>query len=72
MFRRLVHLSATVADRADYVVILARLAILGRHGGSPPETATDRAVREQGERLREGFPQVDLDDPYHHVRCGRV
>jgi hypothetical protein len=32
----------------------------------PPESTTDRAIREQGERLREAFPQVDFDDPARH------
>jgi hypothetical protein len=28
-----------------------------------PESETDRAIREEGERLRKAFPQVDFDDP---------
>ena len=36
--------------------------------GPPPETETDRAIREQGERLREAFPAVDFDDPNRHAR----
>jgi hypothetical protein len=70
MFRRPTLLCATVRDRADYAVTLARLSILDRFAGPPPETPPDRAIREQGERLREAFPRVDFDDPGRHVRRG--
>jgi DNA-directed RNA polymerase subunit N (RpoN/RPB10) len=36
----------------------------------PAETPTDRAIREQAERLREAFPHVDFDDPGNH--CARA
>ena len=29
----------------------------------PPETPIDRAIREEGERLRRAFPTVNWDDP---------
>jgi hypothetical protein len=45
-------------DRADYLLTLARLTVLDRL--SPmPETAVDRAIREEGERLRKAFPIFD-------------
>jgi hypothetical protein len=28
-----------------------------------PETPEDRAVREEGERIRRAFPSIDLDHP---------
>jgi hypothetical protein len=28
-----------------------------------PETPVDRAIREEGERLRRAFPTVDFDNP---------
>jgi hypothetical protein len=31
--------------------------------GSLSETPTDRAIREQGERLQKAFPAVDFDNP---------
>jgi hypothetical protein len=36
--------------------------------GPPQETEIDRAIREQGERLRAAFPRVDFDDPDRHAR----
>ena len=63
MFRRFVHLCASAFDRADYLITLARLSVLDWLAGSPPEIPTDRAIREQGERLRREFPTVDFDDP---------
>jgi hypothetical protein len=29
----------------------------------PPETPVDRAIREEGERLRRAFPAIDFDHP---------
>jgi hypothetical protein len=49
-------------------VTLARLSILDRLAGPTPETPTDTAIREQGERLRKAFSNVDFDDPNRHVR----
>ncbi len=48
-------------DRADYLLTLARLTVLDWLAGPPPETQTDRAIREEGERLRKAFPQIDFD-----------
>ncbi len=60
MIRRL---CAELLDRADYMLTLARLTVLDRLAGSPPETPTDRAIREEGERLRKAFPEIDFDRP---------
>ncbi len=60
MFRRL---SAGLIDQADYLLALARLTVLDWLAGPRPETPTDRAIREEGERLRAAFPQIDFDDP---------
>jgi hypothetical protein len=65
MFRRF---CAELLDRADYLLTRARLRLLDWATGPAPETPTDRAIREQGERLRSVFPQVDFDDPSRHVR----
>jgi hypothetical protein len=42
---------------------LARLTLLDWLAGAPPETPTDRAIREKGERIRKAFPQIDFDHP---------
>ena len=68
MIRRSPIILAKVSDRADCVITLARLSILDRLAGPPLETPTDTAIREQGERSRKAFPQVDFDDPCRHVR----
>ncbi len=47
-----------ILDRADYVLTLARLTFLDWLAPMP-ETATDRAIREEGERLRKAFPWLD-------------
>jgi len=60
MLRRLVYI---VLDRADYLLTLARLTILDWVTGPPPETSIDRAIREEGERLRKAFPEIDFDHP---------
>jgi hypothetical protein len=61
-------LTARALNRAGYLITLARLTILGWLVGPFPEVPTDTAVREQDERLREAFPQVEFDDPRRHVR----
>jgi hypothetical protein len=48
-----------VWDRVDYLLTLARLTVLDWLAGPPPETPTDRAIREQGERIRKAFPFLD-------------
>jgi hypothetical protein len=48
MFRRL---CAKALGRVGYLWTLARLSILDRFAGPPPETPTDHAIREQGVRL---------------------
>jgi hypothetical protein len=52
-----------IAGLADYTLTVARLWLLDRVAGPDPETPTDRAIREEGERLRRAFPQIDFDDP---------
>ncbi len=56
MLRRL---CAQLADRADYVLTLARLTVFDWLAGPPPETPTDKAIRERGERLRAAFSWFD-------------
>ena len=60
MFRRLTY--ATL-DRAGCLMTLALLRLYDWHAGPVPETAADRVVREEGERLRKAFPKIDFDDP---------
>jgi hypothetical protein len=49
---------AELLDRADYLLTLARLTVLDWL--SPmPETAVDRAIREEGIRLHKAFPWLD-------------
>jgi hypothetical protein len=64
----MINLSARALDRADYLITGTRLGVLDRLAGLPPETPTDRAIREHGERLRQAFPQVDFDDPARRER----
>jgi len=60
MFRRLIY---TALDRAGCLIIVAQLRVLDWLTGPLPETTTDRAIREQGERLRKAFPKTDFDGP---------
>ncbi len=59
MLRRL---CAELLDRIDYVLTLARVTVLDWLAPMP-ETPTDRAIREEGERLRKAFPEIDFDHP---------
>jgi hypothetical protein len=68
MIDRIGDIVAKALDRADYLITQARLGILDWLAGPLPETPTDTAIREQGERLRKAFPQLDFDDPSRHVR----
>jgi hypothetical protein len=52
-----------ILDWFDHAWTLARLTVLDWLAGPPPETSTDRAIREEGERLREAFPENDFDHP---------
>ena len=56
-------LPCSLLDRADYLLTLVRLTVLDWLAGPPPETPTDCAIREEGERLRKAFPQIDFDHP---------
>jgi hypothetical protein len=69
MFRRL---WAELLDHADYLLTLMRLTVLDWFAGPPPETATDRAIREEGERLRKAFPQIDFDHPNPRRRAAEA
>ncbi len=53
MLRRL---CAELLDRAEYLLTLTRLTVLD-WVAPLPETPTDRAVREEGERIRKAFPE---------------
>jgi hypothetical protein len=57
------RLFSRIPGIVDYRFTSARLWLLDRWLGPLPETPTDRAIREEGERLRKAFPQIDLDDP---------
>jgi hypothetical protein len=46
---------AELLDRAHYLLTLARLTVLDWLTGPPLETPTDRAIRDEGERLRSRF-----------------
>lgn len=63
MVHELIRLCAEMFDRIDYLVTLTHLRFLDRLLGPLPETPTDQAIREEGERLRQAFPHADLDDP---------
>ncbi len=60
MFRRLVF---AALDNAAHLLMLARLPLDGWIAGPPPETPSDRAIREESERLRKAFLKADFDDP---------
>lgn len=60
MLRRL---CADLLDRADYLLTLARLTVLDWVAELPPETPTDRAIREESELISAPFPQIDVDHP---------
>jgi hypothetical protein len=56
------RLCAKLLDRTDYLLTLARLTVLDWLAPLP-ETPTDRAIREEGERIRKAFPDIDFDHP---------
>jgi hypothetical protein len=56
------RLCAELLDRADYLLTLARLTVLDWLAPKT-ETAVDRAIREEGERIRKAFPHIDFDHP---------
>jgi len=53
---------SAVVDRADYLLRRARLSVLDWLLPLP-ETPIDRAIREEGERLRRAFPWLDERRP---------
>jgi hypothetical protein len=46
----------SISSRRDGLGLLDRVS-------PPPETLVDRAIREEGERLRRAFPTVNFDNP---------
>jgi len=55
-------------DRLLDFAIATWLGLLDRVWVSPlPKTPVDRAIREEGERLRKAFPTIDFDDPGRKV-----
>jgi hypothetical protein len=55
---RVMRLLWTIVDGADYCLTVARLSVLDWLF-PPQETPLDRAIREEGERLRRAFPWLD-------------
>jgi hypothetical protein len=47
-----------IADRWSFEVASIRLWLFPL-----PETPEDRAIREEGERVRRAFPRIDFDHP---------
>jgi hypothetical protein len=43
--------------------LFAKLWLIELLCGPPPETPVDRAIREEGERLRRAFPDFNFDHP---------
>jgi hypothetical protein len=57
---------SAAVDRADHLLTVPRLWILDRF--LPLEEApVDRAIREEGERLRKAFRAIDFDNPGPHA-----
>jgi hypothetical protein len=57
------HQRNRLSGPVDRAITRCRLWLFDRFFGPAPETPTDRAIREEGERLRKAFPYVDFDDP---------
>ena len=62
------YVASLCARFADYPLVLevrhaswAEPGVLDWLAGPIPETPTDRAIREQGERLSKAFPEIDFD-----------
>jgi hypothetical protein len=53
-----IRLLWTIVDWVDYCVTVGRLSVLDWLR-PPQETPLDRAIREEGERLRRAFPWLD-------------
>lgn len=51
--------AAKLLDRVDCLLTLARLTVIDRLTGPPPESPTGRPIRERSERLRRAFPWFD-------------
>jgi hypothetical protein len=56
--KRLASRFWAVLDYAEYLLTFARLRVLDRLAPMP-ETPVDRAIRDEGERLRRAFPWLD-------------
>jgi hypothetical protein len=52
-----------VTGAVGSAVTTAQLWGLDRIAGPAPESPIDHKVREEGERLRRAFPDIDFDDP---------
>src|ERR1051325_410652 len=52
-----------LTEAADHWFTGWRLGLLDRFLGPMPETPEDRAIQEEGERLRRAFPQINFDNP---------
>jgi hypothetical protein len=52
-----------IADWLRGLPLRAGLRVLDTIAGPAPEMPVDRAIREEGERLRRAFPTIDFDDP---------
>jgi len=50
-------LAHELLDAGAHLLMLARLRLDDWMAGPPPETPTDQAIREEGERLRNGSPK---------------
>ena len=63
----MLQLLARLREKADnypgYVLMLTCLWLLYKFAGPLPETATDRAVRDEKECLCAAFPKIDFRDP---------
>jgi hypothetical protein len=58
MIERLRHLGHAILDWCSFQMGTVSICLR-----PPRETAVDRAIREEGERLRKAFPTIDFDNP---------
>ena len=62
MLARLFSVFCRALDRANYLFMLTRLAILDRLLGPEPETPEDEISERQREKLRKAFPGLLPED----------